>query len=144
LCSAIITNGTVTLATAYGEHSALAITTWALECALIAKEARVAGAVLGLRWATTASHKQTKLQEEGRVSSKFGLASRVLLFECGIAIALVTLSAREHTVSRVAHELAGLTQELERHCICVSKTRLDAERRRQGEACRPVGLLEPD
>jgi len=65
LCSAIVSNSTITLATAHGEHSALAVAAWALECALVAKEARVAGAVLWLGWTTAASHEQTRFQEEG-------------------------------------------------------------------------------
>jgi len=79
LSTAIFNNGTVTLTTADSEHSALAIASWALECALVTKEARIAGAILWLCWTTTASHEQTWLQEEGRVGSKLSLASGVLV-----------------------------------------------------------------
>jgi hypothetical protein len=62
LGSAVVSNSTVTLATAHGEHSALAVAAWALECALFAKEARIECAVLWLGWTTKASHEQTMLQ----------------------------------------------------------------------------------
>ena len=79
--------------------------------ALVAEEAREAGALGSGLWSTTSAQEEARLEEEG------GVAVEIVLAAAHDAVTFVLLGACKQAVPRVAHEFTFRAQEFERNCL---------------------------